>query len=379
MNSAVANTQAFSNTNSIPHSSPIVNISPVEIKTSTADDNNKRIKTPINVTPVVVKTPLNDTQLLETPTRLKEILESISPTILNGSNSYFEFPPMTIDLSTNEIIGRRIFNELLSPLSPLPPTKIDIGQQLIIIRQEQHKKFSTLKSAENLNQHTYKNNDESSKLFSDISSDISVISTVKTEVKQIHQKKLQKIKETIKRLTTKKDQISPRLRVDNKIKLWPKNTTLITGDSIIQGLDEQRLRKYNVKVRAFPGSSIDDMYDYLGPLLKKKPSSIILHIGTNDATNKTAGKIINEMKNLQIHIEESLPGTKIFISSPSLRTDNNHANRILDEVIYYLKTLFNVILNENIDKECLGSKGLHLNPKGAGRLAINFISLMKRL
>ena len=59
------------------------------------------------------------------------------------------------------------------------------------------------------------------------------------------------------------------LRVENKIFPWPKNTTLITGSSMIAGLNEKRLAKYNAKVRCFPGALIDDMYDCLQPYLKK--------------------------------------------------------------------------------------------------------------
>ena len=74
-------------------------------------------------------------------------------------------------------------------------------------------------------------------------------------------------------------------RIINDNNLWPKDTILITGSSILNGIDENRLNsKFNVKVRAFSGAYVDDMYDYLAPLLKKKPSVIILQIGSNDAT-----------------------------------------------------------------------------------------------
>ena len=49
---------------------------------------------------------------------------------------------------------------------------------------------------------------------------------------------------------------------------WKPNTILITGDLLLQGIDERRLsRKESVKVRIFRGATIDDMY--LQPLLKK--------------------------------------------------------------------------------------------------------------
>jgi hypothetical protein len=46
------------------------------------------------------------------------------------------------------------------------------------------------------------------------------------------------------------------------------NTILVASDSICNQIDEKRLsKKYTVKVRAFSGASINDMYWYLHPLL----------------------------------------------------------------------------------------------------------------
>ena len=66
---------------------------------------------------------------------------------------------------------------------------------------------------------------------------------------------------------------------------WRKNTTLIVGDSIISGIDQQRLSVKGriIKVRPFPRATINDTYDYIKPLLKKAPDNLILNVGTNDA------------------------------------------------------------------------------------------------
>ena len=168
-------------------------------------------------------------------------------------------------------------------------------------------------------------------------------------------------------------------RVENQVHCWPKGTTLITGSSIIMGLEENRLHKYKSKIRSFPGALVDDMYDYLAPLLKKKPSNVILHIGSNDSPSKSANEIANEIGFLKLFIEQKVPGVKIFVSCPVLRLDNKKANNTLRELSVLLKSDGNTVCNENVDSSCLGRKGLHLNPKGSGRLAINFISLMRRL
>ena len=168
-------------------------------------------------------------------------------------------------------------------------------------------------------------------------------------------------------------------RVNNYEHTWPTITTLITGSSIMSGIQENRLKRYKAKVRVFPGAVIDDMFDYLAPLLKKKPTNIILHIGSNDAINKSDVEIIDEINNLKSHIGSILPETKVFLSCPVVRKDNIRANLTLRKVDTYFKSLPYVIKNDNIDTTCLGKMGLHLNPKGSGRLAINYISLMRRL
>ena len=49
-------------------------------------------------------------------------------------------------------------------------------------------------------------------------------------------------------------------RAVNARHAWPTNTVLIAGDSILNGIEEDRLKKnHSVKVRSFPGSNIDDM------------------------------------------------------------------------------------------------------------------------
>ena len=88
---------------------------------------------------------------------------------------------------------------------------------------------------------------------------------------------------------------------------------------------------------------------------------------------------IQKIKNLKLHIESVLPKVRLYISCPILHTDNIRVNLTLREVDLYMKSLNYSVKNDNIDNTCLGRKGLHLNLKGSGRLAINFISLMWRL
>lgn len=58
---------------------------------------------------------------------------------------------------------------------------------------------------------------------------------------------------------------------------WIKNTTLVVGDSILSGIEENRTscQWIKVKVKSFPGATVEDMCDYIKPLLKKCPKNII--------------------------------------------------------------------------------------------------------
>ena len=93
-------------------------------------------------------------------------------------------------------------------------------------------------------------------------------------------------------------------------------------------MEESRLRKkFNVKVRPFPGADISDMFHFLAPLLNRSPQYVILHIGCK--VNKTAKEIFNDLLHLKKHIQSKLPSSQIFLSCPLIRTDNAKANLIL--------------------------------------------------
>ena len=59
------------------------------------------------------------------------------------------------------------------------------------------------------------------------------------------------------------------------------------------------------------------MYDYCRPIIKKQPSYIILHVGTNDTNKCSSREIMDKLLNLKIFIESELPTYKIIISTPT--------------------------------------------------------------
>ena len=74
---------------------------------------------------------------------------------------------------------------------------------------------------------------------------------------------------------------------DGKSK-FKKKVTVIAGDSIIKHLQGWRLSDTNNHV-VVSNATIEDMEDYLKPVIRKEPESIVLHIGTNDL-NKLSPK-----------------------------------------------------------------------------------------
>ena len=63
------------------------------------------------------------------------------------------------------------------------------------------------------------------------------------------------------------------------------------------------------------------MEDYLKPVIRKEPESIVLHIGTNDLNKLSPEQIADSITNLRIQISEESPNTTIVISSILLRAD----------------------------------------------------------
>ena len=93
----------------------------------------------------------------------------------------------------------------------------------------------------------------------------------------------------------------------------------------------------------------------------------------------TSSQIHDAILCLKCHIEDVLSSCKVFISAPVLRLDNGKAAITLKHLANKMKNVNNVIFHENMDRGCLGGKGLHLSPRGSGRLVINYLSQIRRL
>ena len=162
--------------------------------------------------------------------------------------------------------------------------------------------------------------------------------------------------------------------------LWPAGTTLIVGDSMLGGIEESRLGPKR-KVRSFPGATIADMFQYIVPLLRKKPSRVVAHVGTNDASFSTAKEIADDLNKLQNHIHSYLPECLVIISSPINRLDDHKKAITIRNVNVILKNMSEISLIDiiNITAKHLGKRKLHLDVSGSTMLARNILDRLRSI
>ena len=150
---------------------------------------------------------------------------------------------------------------------------------------------------------------------------------------------------------------------------------------MLNQLDESKLsKKHDVKLKCHGGCTIACMYKHIPDIIPFKPDHILLHVGTNDCTDKTSDKVLKELVNLVKNIQKLIPTSKVIISLPTVRTDNATANQIIKNLCKKIKQLDFMILDNSNMKDChLGKKGLHFSNYGTKKMAVNILSLIRRL
>ena len=161
---------------------------------------------------------------------------------------------------------------------------------------------------------------------------------------------------------------------------YPNGTTVVLGDSILNGVIQEKLSRPGrpVKVHNFRGATLDDMKYHVIPIIRKEPSFAILHIGTNDAPHTTSKEILDQILELKALIIKELPTCRVVISTPTVRSDNAKAALTVSQLTNKLLELnIETVDNRNINHRNLGQKGLHLNQSGTGRFAKNIFNIIK--
>ena len=67
--------------------------------------------------------------------------------------------------------------------------------------------------------------------------------------------------------------------IGKKDEKWPKGTICILGNSIVSDLETQLLHGNK---RSLPATHVDELFDYVKPIITNNPSVIILDVGTNE-------------------------------------------------------------------------------------------------
>ena len=155
----------------------------------------------------------------------------------------------------------------------------------------------------------------------------------------------------------------------------------LVGDSIINGVIEERTNKKNwpVKAHNFPGATVADMEYYLIPIIQKKPSNIILHVETNNAKNLPSRTVLSNLLKLKALVKDSLPTCRVFISTPTLLTNDGKAHITVRQLTKHLfQPKIDTINNVNINVRQLESKGLQFNQSGSNLLSKNFVNPIEK-
>ena len=122
------------------------------------------------------------------------------------------------------------------------------------------------------------------------------------------------------------------------------------------------------------------MDDNIKPTLRHKPQYIILHVGTNGALNLQPNEILDKILELKQKIEKTNKDRKVIILTPTYRFDNREAGNTVSELTNMLINLkVSIVNNNNINQKHLRYKGLHLNSCNSSRLAMDLISVIKKL
>ena len=134
--------------------------------------------------------------------------------------------------------------------------------------------------------------------------------------------------------------------------LWSKNTILIAGTSMIDGINKKRISTNfkSIKVRSFSGGTIDDMYFELTPLLRKKPAALDLNVDTNNLSNETSFQIDDKLLNFVHFVKENNANCHVVLSSQSIDLMMERQISLLrGDTVYYQNPHFTSMITAILD------------------------------
>ena len=114
----------------------------------------------------------------------------------------------------------------------------------------------------------------------------------------------------------------------------------------------------------------------LKPLISRKPDEIILHTGTDDLSQGSVEQVCCNIVKLVGEIERNeirCTVSSIIIRRGELNEKGRHVNERLRDIVDDSSSL-TFICNKNMSFNHLNNGRLHLNKRGDGALALNFIN-----
>ena len=88
---------------------------------------------------------------------------------------------------------------------------------------------------------------------------------------------------------------------------------------------------------------------------------------------------LDNLLKLKALVKDSLPTCGVFISTPTLRTDDGRAQIMVIQLTKHLLQLkIDTINNNNINVRHLGGKGLPLNRSGSNLLSKKFLNAIEK-
>ena len=159
------------------------------------------------------------------------------------------------------------------------------------------------------------------------------------------------------------------------------NKVVIIGDSMLNNINNRGLlgtKKFDVL--NFRGATSTDILTKIDDVLDKKPESIIIHVETNDLTNDV--NLLSNIKNIVSKTNRTSPITSLNFSNIIFRKDKKNIEKTSTDTNSRLKNFWKqknikLLSNDNIKKEHLRTKKLHLNRKGNNIFAKNLPQFIK--
>ena len=135
-----------------------------------------------------------------------------------------------------------------------------------------------------------------------------------------------------------------------------------------------RAKKF--KVQSSQSATCGDMDHYLQPIISRMPDHVVLHIGTTDlsSSKEVVSKIVSLTNKLKVH-EINIVVSSLIIRSGPLNDKVIEVNELLKSN----SDKFEIVEHSNISGTHLKGSGLHLNKRGDGALALNFIKCIRGL